>query len=112
MSKVLWDGDDLLGNDYSKATKRMPASMANEFRFINKFEANPLLKSLKQSDQLVLDIEVKNTFKGKWIGDAFVGLGLAPMGIAGFSGYRIKKKIKLLSFADANTFNDMSPGKK
>lgn len=112
VSKVLWDGDDLLGNDYSKATKRMPAGMANEFRFINKFEGNPLLKSLNQSDQLVLDIEVKNTFKGKWIGDAFVGLGLAPMGIAGFTGYRIKKKIKFLSFSELNTFNDMSPGKK
>jgi hypothetical protein len=112
VSKVLWDGDDLLGNDYSKATKRLPAGMANEFRFVNKFEANPLLKSLNQSDQLVLDIEIKNTFKGKWIGDAFVGLGLAPMGMAGFSGYRIKKKIKFLSFAEANTFNDLSPGKK
>lgn len=112
VSKVLWDGDDLLGNDYSKATKRMPAGIANEFRFINKFEGNPLLKSLNKSDQLVLDIEVKNTFKGKWIGDAFVGLGLAPMEIAGFTGYRIKKKIKFLSFAEANTFNDLSPGKK
>ena len=112
VSKVLWDGDDLLGNDYSKATKRLPAGMANGFRFINKFEGNPLLKSLNQSDHLVLDIEIKNTFKGKWIGDAFVGIGLAPMSMTGFSGYRIKKKIKFLSFADVNTFNDMSPGKK
>lgn len=112
VSKVLWDGDDLLGNDYAKGTKRMPAGIAAEFRFLDKFEGNPLMKSMNRSDQLVLDINVKNTFKGKWIGDSFLGFGLSPFLTAGYSGYRIQKKIKFLSFAEGNTFTDVSPGKK
>jgi len=112
VSKVLWDGDDLLGNDYAKGTKRMPAGVAAEFRFLDKFEGNPLMKSMNQSNQLVLDIEIKNTFKGQWIGDSFLGIGFSPLLAAGFSGYRIQKKIKFLSFAEGNSFNDLSTGKK
>lgn len=112
VSKVLWDGDDLLGNDYAKGTKRMPAGIAAEFRFLDKFEGNPLMKSMNQSNQLVLDIEVKNSFKGQWIGDSFLGIGFSPLLAAGFSGYRIQKKIKFLSFAEGNSFNDLSTGKK
>ena len=108
VSKVLWDGDDLLGNDYAKGTKRMPAGVAAEFRFLDKFEGNPLMKSMNQSNQLVLDIEIKNTFKGQWIGDSFLGIGFSPLLAAGFNGYRIQKKIKFLSFAEGNSFNDLS----
>lgn len=112
VSKVLWDGDDLLGNDYAKGTKRMPAGIAEAFRFLDKYEGNPLMKSMNRSDQLVLDIEMKNSFKGKWIGDSFLGFGLSPLLTAGFSGYRIQKKIKILTFAEGNTFTDLSPGKR
>jgi hypothetical protein len=112
VSKVLWDGDDMLGNDYAKGTKRMPAGIAEEFRFLDKFEGNPLLKSMNRSDQLVLDIEVKKNFKGKWIGDAFLGFGFDPFLTAGLSGYRIQKKVKFLSFAEGNSFHDLAPEKK
>jgi hypothetical protein len=112
VSKILWDGDDLLGEDYSKATKRMPAGVANEFRFLDRYEGNPLLQSLNQSDQLVLDIETRESFKGKWIGDSFLGTGLTPFIMAGFNGYRIQKKIKVLTLLEANGFDDSSPGKK
>jgi hypothetical protein len=112
VSKVLWDGDDLLGADYAKATKKMPVGVANEFRFLDKYEGNPLLQSLKQSEQLVLDIETKDSFKGKWIGDSFLGIGTIPYITAGFNGYSIKKKLKLLSLIEANGFDDSSPGKK
>jgi|GEM_PF-1112822 len=108
VSRILWEGDDLLGADYALATRRLPPGMAAAFRFVDRYEDNPLLKSLGISDELILDIDIRNSFRGKWLGDDYLGVGIAPMALAGVHAYRIRKKGKAMVLADATSFRDAS----
>ncbi len=62
VERVLLDGDDLFGLNYTVGTKNMSANMVEEVEAIDNFTENPLLKNLVNSEKVALNLKLK---KGK-----------------------------------------------
>lgn len=75
ITKVLFEGDNLLGSDYTVGTKNISAEIVDKVEVIDNFINNPLLKGIIESNEMVLNIKVDENFKYDLSGSVDVGLG-------------------------------------
>jgi hypothetical protein len=75
IEKVLLDGDDLFGLNYTLGTKNMSAATIEEVEAVEKYIDNPLLKNIIESDKVALNLKLK---KGQpdFSGNINMGAGL------------------------------------
>lgn len=59
IEKVLLDGDDLFGLNYTVGTKNMSAATIEEVEAVEKYIDNPLLKNIIESDKVALNLKLK-----------------------------------------------------
>ncbi|MEM6378939.1 MAG: carboxypeptidase-like regulatory domain-containing protein, partial [Bacteroidota bacterium] len=76
VSKVLLEDDAIFGSRYAIATKSMRADVVDEIQFIDHYLENQLLKGVEDSDELVMNIKVKEERKKLVFGSADVQGGL------------------------------------
>lgn len=75
IDKVLIEGDDMFGANYTIGTRNIRADAIDKVRLIDHFEDNPALKNLGNSDKTVLDLSIKEKRKRVLSGTATLGAG-------------------------------------
>lgn len=76
VSRVLLENDAIFGSKYAIATKNMSADVVDEIQFIDHYLENQLLKGIENSDELVMNIKVKEERKKLVFGSAHLNGGL------------------------------------
>jgi hypothetical protein len=76
VSNVLIGYDDLFGKKYAIGTKSMSPEYIDEFEFIDKYEKEGLLQGISSSEQLVLNLKLKEDYKLALFGDTELGVGI------------------------------------
>lgn len=76
VDKVLLEGDEMFGRKYTIGTRSLRSDVVDEIQFINHYVENALLKEVQQSDQLAMNISIKEDRKKLLFGDAELGGGI------------------------------------
>jgi hypothetical protein len=91
IKRILIDGDDLSGSNYSIVTRSIDPALLETIQVIDKFEANDFLKNAFTSDDQVINLTLKREYKISNSGQVGIGIGY------GNSAYH-NHDAKLLSF--------------
>lgn len=75
VERVLIEGDDLFNQNYHLATRNIRADMVSKIQAIERYQENPLMKGIQQSDRLVLNLKIKEDKKRSTSGSATLGSG-------------------------------------
>lgn len=75
VERVLIEGDDLFNQNYQIATRNVRANMISKVQAIDKYQENPLMKGVQESERLVLNLKIKEEKKRSLSGSANLGLG-------------------------------------
>jgi len=75
VERVMIEGDDLFSQNYQIATRNIRADMISKVQVIDRYEENPVLKNLRQSDRMVMNLKIKPERKRSLSGSITGGLG-------------------------------------
>lgn len=75
ISKILLDGDDLTGENYQILSKGLSADWLEDIQILKRFTGNKLLQGVKKSDDIAINIKLKEDFKSPLFGKASLGAG-------------------------------------
>lgn len=102
IKKILLDGDDLTGNNYKVLSKNLSADWLEGVEVVKKFNDKRLLRGIKQSDDIAINLKLNENAKAPIFGKSDIGVGIE-------SKYALKaellsylKKLKLFSIAETN----------
>lgn len=93
ISKFLLEGDDLFGQGYTIGSRNIDVGMVEEIQAIENFIGNPLLRGIKSTDDVAINLTLK---KGKtdFSGNAEVGYGVLDRYLVRTTGLAISKNFK------------------
>jgi len=99
ITKVLFDGDNLLGSNYTTGVKNISVKVIDKVEIIDHYLDNPLFKGIMASNEMVLNIKVDEAFKGDISGNASLGTGYGEdlKYAGGVNLFGIMKKLKLFT---------------
>lgn len=75
VSKVMLEEDDLTGSNYALLTRNLSADLIDEFHFVDNYEENAALHGLRKTEELILNLKVKQQRFSKWLGTAELASG-------------------------------------
>ncbi len=75
IDKVLIEGDDMFGANYTIGTRNIRANVIDKVQVIDHYQDNPVLKDVKESDRMVLNLSIKEEKKNIISGTYTVGAG-------------------------------------
>lgn len=75
ISKILLDGDDLSGKNYKVLSKNLSADWLSEVEILKHFSDNRLLHGIKQSEEVAINLKLKESAKAPLFGDIKLGAG-------------------------------------
>lgn len=75
VERVMIEGDDLFNQNYHIATRNIRADMIQKIQVIDKFEENPLLQGVQESDRMAINLKIKPERKRTLSGSTTGGLG-------------------------------------
>ena len=75
INKVLIEGDDMLGKNYSIATKNIASNIVEKIQAIDNYQENENLKGIEDSDQKALNIILKDGIKSRFFINSNIGYG-------------------------------------
>ncbi len=101
IKKMLLDGDDLFEANYTIGSKNINVDMIDKVEGIENFEENSLLKGIRDSDEVALNLVLK---KGKtdFSGNASLGYGIENRYDGNLTGILVNSKIKGFGIASYN----------
>lgn len=82
VSSVLIEGDDLFGYNYALATRNLRADIFEHVQVIERYQDNPLLKGIADSERLALNLTLRDERKHMWSGSSAAGAGAGGGGRA------------------------------
>ncbi len=75
VERVLLDGDDLTGSQYTIVTRNVRADMISRVQAIERYQENPLLSAVDNSDRVVLNLKIKDDKRRQLSGSVTCGPG-------------------------------------
>ncbi len=104
IDKLLIEGEDLFDRNYKLLSKNLDAKVLDAVQIIDSFEDNPILKKMKNSDKVALNLKLKKDKQNIWFGNVAAGVGIVSENRwkEGINLGLLKKKIKLFYLADYN----------
>jgi hypothetical protein len=106
INKLLIDGEDMFANDYQILSKNLDAKALDAVQIIDKFQDNPVLAKVLDSDRVALNLELKDKFKNIWFGNTTAGLGTDERVKASANLGLLRKKIKFFYFGNYNNLGN------
>ncbi|NMH24381.1 carboxypeptidase-like regulatory domain-containing protein [Flavobacterium solisilvae] len=102
IKKMLLDGDDLFSAQYTIGSKNINVDLVDKIQGIEDYHENPLLKGIKDSKEVVLNIKMR---KGKtdFSGNIDMGYGITDRYDINSTGLIINKKIKSFGLISYNS---------
>lgn len=112
IDRVLLEGDDLLGQDYTIGTKNISSGLVDKVEVIDHYVDNPLFREIINSDKTVINIKVREDFKNDISGTLEAGLGAGDKLKYYGNTYLIAllKKSKSLVFLNSNNIRSQDAG--
>lgn len=106
IDKLLIDGEDMFSNDYQLLSKNLDAKTLKAVQILDKFQDNPVLAKILDSDRVALNLEIKDEFKNIWFGNVSGGAGSYERAKATVNIGLLRKKIKFFYFGDYNNLGN------
>ncbi|MXV39123.1 hypothetical protein GO491_10620 [Flavobacteriaceae bacterium Ap0902] len=105
IDRVLLEEDDLFNSNYTVGTKNIDVDILEEVQVLEKWNENPLLKGIEDTDKIAINLKLK---KGKlsFSGSADVGYGIEDRYNADIHTLAINKKHKNYTFLSYNNTGD------
>jgi len=108
ISKVLLEGDDLTGEGYKAITKNLKPEFVEEVQALEHYVEDDLLKGIINSDDIVLNLKVRNKKARKIIGSIDGGAGTSDRRQLSSNFISFIDKTKAFAFANHNNLNSES----
>jgi hypothetical protein len=104
VERVLIEGDDLFSQNYAIATRNVRANMVSKVQAIDRYQENPLMKGIQESECLVLNLKIKEEKKRSTSGSVTGGLGYGSeaKGYAHANLFSLTRRDKTFFIGDAN----------
>lgn len=108
ISKVLLEGDDLTGEGYKAITKNLKPEFFEEVQALEHYVEDNLLKGIINSDDIVLNLKIRNKKAKKVIGSIDGGLGTNNRRLLSTNLISFIDKTKAFAFANNNNLSTES----
>lgn len=102
ISNFYIDGDDLLDDRYAIGTRTIPHKMVQDIQVLNNHEHLKVLKNKRFTDQVAINLVIKDDAKLKMTGEAKIGLGIPKQYDNELNNILFNKKYKMLNVLSAN----------
>lgn len=102
ISKVLLEGDDLTGNNYKSITQNLKPGLVDEVQAIEHWVEDDLLKGIINSDDIVLNLTLKDKRKQKIIGSSDLAYGTNKRNDLAANMITFVKNVKAYAFIRNN----------
>ena len=106
ISNFYIDGDDLLDDKYSIGTKTIPHAMVQKLEVMQNHQPLKVLRNRTLSDQIAINLVIKDEAKLKMTGQAKVGVGLPHQYDGELNTILFNKKFKMLNVIKGNNVGD------
>ncbi|MBO0329771.1 carboxypeptidase-like regulatory domain-containing protein [[Muricauda] lutisoli] len=110
ISKLLVEGDDLFDDKYKVLSKNLDAKILDEVEIIDQFESNPVLSKVTESENVALNLILKDEYKNVWFGNVGLGLGNNDRIKSSANIGLIKKKVKFFYLGGYNNLGQTGTG--
>lgn len=101
IEKVMIDGDDMFGKGYKILTKNMPANPIDKVELYQNYSNNKHLKGIENSNNVALNLTLKEDARRVWFGNIQAGFGLV-------SENRYEVRSNLMNFGKKNKYYILS----
>ncbi|MDN3586809.1 hypothetical protein QWY86_09035 [Pedobacter aquatilis] len=108
ISKVLLEGDDLTGEGYKAITKNLKPEFVEEVQALEHYVEDDLLKGIINSDDIVLNLKIKDKKAKKVLGSIDAGLGTIDRRQISTNLISFINKTKAFAFANHNNISNQS----
>jgi len=106
IGKVLLDGDDLTGQGYKAITKNIKPELIEEVQALEHFVEDNLLKGIINSDDVAINLKVKNKQNRRIVGGLDFGAGISDRIAASGSLISLLNDTKAFKLLKHNNIND------
>ncbi|SDE07314.1 hypothetical protein [Pedobacter soli] len=105
ISKVLLEGDDLTGEGYKAITKNLKPEFVEEVQALEHYVEDNLLKGIINSDDIVLNLKIKDKGVKKIVGSIDAGLGTNQRRMLSTNLISFINRTKAFAFANHNNLS-------
>lgn len=102
ISNFLIDGDDLLEDKYAIGTRTIPHNMVKDLQVMENHEQLKVMKGKRYSDDVAINLIIKDEAKLKLTGQAKIGVGLPHQYDSEVNTVLFNKKVKTLNALSGN----------
>jgi hypothetical protein len=100
IDRIMIDGDDIVDKNYTLLSKNLPSNLIKDVQILNDFSKNPLLKKVKKSEKIALNLTLKN--KEVFFGEATLNYGNQQFNDKKLNLFSFNKKNKTYLLGSAN----------
>src|SRR5690606_36744908 len=109
ITKFYIDGDDLLNDRYAIGTRTIPHLMVKDVEVLTSHEHMKVLKNKRYTDELAINLVIKEQAKLKLTGQAKLGAGFPKNYDVELNSILFNKEYKILNVLQGNNIgNDLS----
>ncbi|NJO00648.1 MAG: TonB-dependent receptor [Bacteroidia bacterium] len=102
IEKILLDGDDLTGKNYKVLSKNLSAEWLEEVEVLKRFTDNRLMHGVEESDEIALNLKLKEEAKAPIFGNVEAGVGIRERYRGKAEVLSYLKSFKLFALAESN----------
>jgi hypothetical protein len=106
IDKLMIDGEDMFAGDYQILSKNLDAKTLDAVQIFDKFQDNPVLAKVLDSDRVALNLQLKDEFKNIWFGNTMASAGTYGRAKATANVGLLRKKIKFFYFGNYNNLGN------
>ncbi len=110
VSRIKIEDDDLFESNYQLLTKNLPASWVEQVEVLQHYSNNPLLKDIEESDEVALNLTLKDNRKNKLLGDLRGGTDLSNRYEGRVNLASIQQRTKWYVLSSANSLGEDPAG--
>lgn len=100
IDRIMIDGDDVVDKSYTLLSKNLPANLIENVQILNNFSKNKLLKSVKKSDKIALNLTLKS--KEAFFGELTGNFGTKSFNEERLNLFSFRKKSKTYMIGSGN----------
>lgn len=101
IERLMVDGDDFFEKGYKVLSKNMPSYVIEEVEILKNYNHNSLLKGIQDSEEVAINLKLKEDLKRIWFGNLITAYGLA-------SSNKYEVKGNLMNFGNQNKYYFLS----
>jgi hypothetical protein len=102
IQKILLEGDDLIGNNYTALSKSLKPDIVNQVQVLDKFLNDKMMKGIEKTDDVAVNLLFKDEFKNVIVADILAEGGPGGYYNALANGILISKKTKAYATVKTN----------